>query len=118
MLFILHQTNCQNTFGAGFAGYLNRTFPLAKERYHAYMDVCIQSGSKSSALGTICEVPGDGFTIVHCFCPVNMGCGLAGGDWKRYSAILTKYNIHPCTNIDLVKRTYRLHVYKKQKASK
>lgn len=144
MLFILHQTNCQNAFGAGFAGYLNRTFPLAKERYHEYMQACIQSGSKSTALGTICEVPSDGFTIVHCFgqlyygnsrksgrcytiydkvesalaefrnrhpedtaiCPVNMGCGLAGGDWNRYSQLLAKYNITPCDRIDLEHRVY------------
>lgn len=143
-LFILHQTNCQNAFGAGFAGYLNRTFPSAKERYHAYMNECIQHHGKTSALGTICEAEGDGFTVVHVFgqqyygnarktgkcytiyskveqalaqfrqlhpdataiCPVNMGCGLAGGDWKRYSQLLAKYNIIPCDRIDIVHRVY------------
>lgn len=145
MLFILHQVNCQNAFGAGFAGYLNRTFPLAKEQYHSYMKQCIASGSKASALGTICEVPADGFTVVHVFgqlfygnarksgkcytiyskveqalaqfrelhpedtaiCPRLMGCGLAGGDWERYSELLTRYNITPCDRIDLEHRVYR-----------
>ena len=32
-----------------------------------YMDATIKAGRKEDALGTICEVPGDGFTIVHCF---------------------------------------------------
>lgn len=67
MLFILHQTNCQNAFGAGFAGYVAKHFPIAKERYHMYMDACIAGNGKTSALGRICEVKGDGFTIVHCF---------------------------------------------------
>ena len=67
MLFILHQTNCQNAFGAGFAGYLNRTFPPAQEGYHTYMEPFVEANNKASALGTTCEVQGDGFAVVHCF---------------------------------------------------
>ena len=145
MLFILHQTNCQNAFGAGFAGYLNRTFPLAKRGYHDYVNSTLSTGdSKTALLGRFAEVKGDGFSIIHVFgqyyygnsrktgkcytiyeaverallafrkmypddtaiCPVNMGCGLAGGDWNRYSKILAKYNIIPCDRIDLERRVY------------
>ena len=147
MLFILHQTNCQDRFGAGFAGYLNRTFPLAQERYHQFISQMRSNGflADTDLLGQAAEVVGDGFTVVHCFgqrfygnasktgrcytnydaaeqaiatfrkrhpddvaiCPVNMGCGLAGGNWERYSAILAKYNIIPCSRIDLEHRVYR-----------
>lgn len=146
MLYILHQTNCQNAFGSGFAGYLNRTFPLAKNRYHQFISQMREHGftSDTDLLGQAVEAVGDGFTIVHCFgqrfygnskrtgrcytnyvaaeqaiakfrerhpddvaiCPVNMGCGLAGGDWERYSAMLAKYHIIPCDRIDLVHRVY------------
>lgn len=146
MLYILHQTNCQDAFGSGFAGYLNRTFPLAKQRYHQFVRQMREHGftQDTDLLGQAVEAVGDGFTVVHCFgqryygnsrrtgrcytiysaveqslatfrkrhpndvaiCPVNMGCGLAGGDWNRYSAILAKYNIIPCDRIDLEHRTY------------
>lgn len=148
MLFILHQVNCQNAFGAGFAGYLNEVAYTPKLAYHEYMNECIANGSKNSALGTICEVPfinegcGTDFTIVHVFgqqyygnsrktgkcytiyakveqalaefrrkhpndeaiCPRYMGCGLAGGDWNRYSEILAKYNITPYDDIRITIR--------------
>lgn len=148
MLFILHQVNCQNAFGAGFAGYLNEVAYTPKLAYHEYMNECIANGSKNLALGTICEVPfinegcGTDFTIVHVFgqqyygnsrktgkcytiyakveqalaefrrkhpndeaiCPRYMGCGLAGGDWNRYSEILAKYNITPYDDIHITIR--------------
>lgn len=145
MVFILHQVNCQNAFGAGFAGYLSRVFPPAKHYYHDYVERFLSSGDPQHLLlGQIAEVPSNNFTIVHVFgqyyygnarksgkcytdynavesalstfrdmhpnataiCPVNMGCGLAGGDWNRYSAILEHYNIIPCDNIDITNRTY------------
>ena len=140
MLFILHQTNCQNAFGAGFAGYLTRVNPDIKQEFHTYCKLnrgCILLGDYH-----IYEL--DGYAIVHIFgqshygnsrktgkcytdytevehalasfrqnhpedtaiCPVNMGCGLAGGDWSRYSQILAKYNIIPCDRIDLKHRVY------------
>ena len=146
MLYILHQTNCQNAFGSGFAGYLNRVFPTAKVRYHQFISQMREHGfgDDINLLGQAVEAVGDGFTVVHCFgqryygnsrrtgrcytnynaveqslatfrrrhpndvaiCPVNMGCGLAGGDWERYSAILAKYNIIPCDRIDIIHRVY------------
>lgn len=146
MLYILHQTNCQNAFGSGFAGYLNRVFPTAKVRYHQFISQMREHGfgDDINLLGQAAEAVGDGFTVVHCFgqryygnsrrtgrcytnynaveqslatfrkrhpndvaiCPVNMGCGLAGGDWERYSAILARYNIIPCDRIDIVHRVY------------
>lgn len=145
-IFILHQTNCQDAFGSGFAGYLNRVFPTAKTRYHEFIRQMREAGftKDTDLLGQAVEAVGDGFTIVHCFgqryygnsrntgrcytdynaveqalarfrkrhphdtaiCPQYMGCGLAGGDWERYSAILAKYNIIPCKNINLANHTF------------
>lgn len=41
-------------------------------------------------------------------CPQYMGAGLAGGNWSAIRSILTKWSITPCSNIDLVNRTYRI----------
>lgn len=68
MLYILHQVNCQNAFGAGFAGYLNKVFPKAKQTYHEAWKRYYQAyGSKHAMLGSIAYAEGNDFTIVHCF---------------------------------------------------
>lgn len=145
MLYILHQVNCQNSFGAGFAGYLAKFNPAIKDSYHQYVNSTSDRGYYNrNLLGSISEFESDGFTIVHCFgqqfygnsrktkrvytrylavedclkafrklhpddvaiCPQYMGCGLAGGDWARYSELLDRYNIIPCDRIDLEHRVY------------
>lgn len=144
--FVLHQTNCQNAFGSGFAGYLNRVFPTAKARYHQFIRQMREAGftHDTDLLGQAVEAVGDSFTVVHCFgqrfygnsrrtgrcytnydaveqslkafrkrhpddiaiCPQYMGCGLAGGNWARYSELLDRYHIIPCDDIDLVNHTF------------
>lgn len=144
--FVLHQTNCQNAFGSGFASYLNRVFPTAKARYHQFIRQMREAGftHDTDLLGQAVEAIGDNFTVVHCFgqrfygnsrrtgrcytnydaveqslkafrkrhpddiaiCPQYMGCGLAGGNWTRYSELLDRYHIIPCDDIDLVNHTF------------
>ena len=65
MLFILHQVNCKNAFGAGFAGYIAKCKPRAKAEYHNFCTELQNHGS--NPLGQYCISYFADFAIVHIF---------------------------------------------------
>lgn len=69
MLIILHQVNCCNAFGAGFAGYLAKHAPHVKQDYHDFVIDNAKSGiTKSALLGQYCLSEYDNKTVVaHVF---------------------------------------------------
>ena len=69
MLFILHQVNCQNAFGAGFAGYISKHAPHTKQDYHNWCKAHAKRGIKGAALlGMFCCSTFDkDVQIVHLF---------------------------------------------------
>ena len=56
---IAHGVNCQNAFGAGFAGAIAEMWPEVKRRYHAY--------PKKSLRSVLSVVVSDNVIVANCF---------------------------------------------------
>lgn len=69
MLYILHQVNCCNAFGAGFAGYLAEHAPQVKKDYHNFC-----KNFNGNLLGNWCASKyDDKVTVIHIFSQYNYG---------------------------------------------
>jgi len=113
---ILHQVNCQKVCG-GLAGALNRKFPEAFKVYFSdprfsneRLGTCLV-GQQSEGFfvfhlfGQFYPGPNTDLAAVEMslkdlpkwsdgcemFAPYQMGCGLGGGNWREYSALLEKF---------------------------
>lgn len=114
---ILHQVNCMKVCG-GLAGALHRQFNKA---FDVYFDDTrpererlgtVRIGEENEQLSIVHVfgqyAPGANTDLIaveqalsripdwlikekDLFAPYLMGCGLGGGDWKQYSALLDKY---------------------------
>jgi hypothetical protein len=115
---ILHQVNCLGVTG-GLAGALRRKYPAA---FDGYLDACKQLvqppflltvATPKLLIGHVFGQPTPGpntdLEMVECaltaargelaefvplYAPYLMGCGLGGGDWPQYSALLEKHFPH------------------------
>lgn len=96
MLFILHQVNCRDKFGCGFAGYLKRTFPKAEEAYHMYFRTEDYGDPHAerwfrhsdSLLGHYSEAEGDGFTVINIYAQDYYGNAYKTGQcYTNYKAL-------------------------------
>lgn len=116
---ILHQVNCRKVCG-GLAGALRRKFPIAFEVYFDDSRTELERlgtiliGEQFPELSIVHLYgqfnPGANTDLIvvekalkripswlieenqlTLYAPFQMGCGLGGGDWKLYSALLEKY---------------------------
>lgn len=75
MLYILHQVNCQDRFGYGFAGYLKDNFPQAEDAYHKHFHTSDYGNwssdcwlkERKEVLGTYSKAEGDGFAVINIY---------------------------------------------------
>jgi O-acetyl-ADP-ribose deacetylase (regulator of RNase III) len=113
---IVHQVNCRKACG-GLAGALSRQFPEAFEVYFIVAcpdflgNLILGHDKEDLYIGHLFgqDLPGANTdlkavekalknsrktlldTELPLYAPFQMGCGLGGGDWKLYSALLGKY---------------------------
>ena len=68
---VLHQVNCRNSFGYGVAEQIARTWPVVKERYHAY---CESVRDPQKLFGACLPVSVSPYlTVVNAFSQLNYG---------------------------------------------
>ena len=113
---ILHQVNCRGVVG-GLAGALHRKYPQAFESYFGHcgshpsvithggylvsratdsLFICHIFGQIEPGQNTDIKAVGNAFRAsvipqLSIYAPYKMGCGIGGGDWEKYSAIIERY---------------------------
>ena len=80
--YIIHQVNCQNAFGAGFADLITKHYPHVKEDYHAHCT----GKSPQQLFGTYHITDCGNFGIVHIFSQYYYG------NAKKNGKCYTNYN--------------------------
>jgi hypothetical protein len=82
---ILHQVNCRGALG-GLAWDLYHKYPGAFTDYFMLCDKYGAQNIGSLAIESLVGRP----LLAPLYAPFRMGCGLGGGDWLEYEAILER----------------------------